>query len=66
MNSLPVDKFLSGAFEEWTLKAELNHTINVDVEMEPNSVFGKLQSAIAYSKATYVFMFGVSLQRLRM
>ena len=57
MNSLSVDKFYSGAFKEWTLNAELNHTINVAVKMETNSVFRKLQSAIAYSKATDLFMF---------
>ena len=44
----------------------MNHSTNVAVEMEPNSVFRKLQSAIAYSKATDVFMFGIPLQRMRM
>jgi len=66
MNSLSVDKFHLGAFQDWTLKAELNHGINVAVEMEPNSVFRKLQSAIAYSKATDVFMFGIPLQKMIM
>jgi hypothetical protein len=66
MNSLSVDKFLSGTFTEWTLKTEINNTINVAVEMETNTVFRKLQSAVACSKDTDVLMFGISLQRMRM
>jgi hypothetical protein len=44
----------------------MNHSINAAVEMEPNSVFRKLQSTIAYSKATDFYMFSISLQRTRM
>jgi len=66
MNSLPVNKFHLGAFKEWNVKAELNHSTDVAVEMEPNSFCRKLQSAIAYSNTTDVFKFGIPLQRMRM
>jgi hypothetical protein len=66
MNSLSIDKFHSGVSKGRTLKAERNHTMNVAMAMEPNFFFRKLRSAIAYSKDTDVFMFGISLQRMRM